>query len=191
MTLADVAASGLYALVATAAGFAGHDARRYSMPAWHIRGWGVAVVLFVVLIAVRSLDVEEHIRAGLRTMLAMEGEYRQRSEIQMPLIAVALLGVLVAVLLAMRKWAKWPKARPDRQLFVAYAGMLGFIPLFTLRLISLHAMDALLYKGPLRLNWLLDGGFSLLVGGAAYFYVAELRRGARAGRDGGGKRRRR
>jgi len=42
--------------------------------------------------------------------------------------------------------------------------------LLALRLISLHAIDAMLYAGPVRLNWIIDIGASLLVMGSAIAY---------------------
>lgn len=183
MTLADVAGMVLYGLIALAAGFAGQSARRFGLSHRHVRCWGAAVVLFMALIVLRLVDVEDHVRDLLRGLLTYEGEYGHRRAVQRPLVVAVLLAVMAMALLAMWKWAKWPSRRLDRLVFVAQAGMLGFIPLFALRIISFHAMDVLLYKGPIRLNWLLDGGFSLLVGGAAVLYTTELRRHAGAARE--------
>jgi hypothetical protein len=43
-----------------------------------------------------------------------------------------------------------------------------------LRVISLHAIDALLY-GPIKLNWVIDLGTSLIVLSAAAYYTRYTR----------------
>ena len=48
------------------------------------------------------------------------------------------------------------------------------LAIIALRMISLHAMDRLLY-GPLKLNWVGDLGASALVLGAAIYYVLLLK----------------
>ena len=44
------------------------------------------------------------------------------------------------------------------------------IGLVALRLVSFHATDALLYA-PLRLNWVLDIGLTLIVAGSAWAFI--------------------
>ena len=55
--------------------------------------------------------------------------------------------------------------------------MLAFLPLYALRLVSLHDVDKVLYSGGiLRPNWLLDIGLSLTVAGAAFAYRRAYRK---------------
>jgi hypothetical protein len=50
----------------------------------------------------------------------------------------------------------------------------GMIVLATLRMISLHSVDAMLY-GPLKINWIMDMGLSVAVLGCALRYLTAVR----------------
>ncbi|MCX7863577.1 MAG: hypothetical protein N2423_00850 [Novosphingobium sp.] len=57
----------------------------------------------------------------------------------------------------------------------ALLGISVMLGVMMLRLISFHATDALLYRGPIRLNWILDIGATALTGWAAIRYANALR----------------
>ena len=126
---------------------------------------------FVILAAIRLFGIEEGVRSALRQVLREGGTWSQRVDLQFPLVAVILALILAAVLLAMRQAERTGRSRGRRLLLVANTALSGFAILFALRIVSLHAVDQLLYRGPLPLNWLLDGLLTLAVAGAAFLYV--------------------
>ena len=166
----NIIAVGLYLLVALAGVVALLTAMRYRQAGWHIRMWLFAAALFVALAALRGLGIEDFWQGELRSMLRAEGTYQDRREFQRPLaaIVVAFAGI-VAFLWAYRGFRN-VRGRRNVAVMVAGASAFAMIALVALRLISLHPVDALLY-GPLKLNWIIDMGSSLVVLGAAGYYT--------------------
>ena len=127
------------------------------------RQWLVAALVFALLIALRLLDGEQRLRAIFREIVRNTGGYDQRWALQLPLaVAVAGLGVFLVLRFA-RRWQAAPRGSRRRLVLLAEAGLWGLVPLYLLRLVSLHAVDAVLYAGPLRLNWIIEGILCLMV----------------------------
>jgi hypothetical protein len=80
---------------------------------------------------------------------------------------MAILLVLLAFALLVRTWVRSRGEWRRQALGIAQLASFAMLGLIALRMISLHAVDSLLYGG-LRLNWWLDIGLSLLVGAAAW-----------------------
>ena len=89
-------ASGLYALVVLACVVGTTTAIGKRQPGWHRNVWIVLAVLFVALILMRGLGIEDWLRAALREGLRSEGEYEGRRDLQSLIVAgvLALVGVI-------------------------------------------------------------------------------------------------
>lgn len=140
--------------------------------------WLSACGLFIALIAVRLLGGEDIARDFLRGIATGEGFYSTRTAGQ--LAALIVLGGLLAL-----GWNKirgdWLKKRGSKSAIfirIALVGMFGFALLYGLRIISLHALDRLLYAGPVRLNWVLEAAFTLIIAGPAVQYLRHCRKTA-------------
>jgi hypothetical protein len=166
----SLAAATIYALPVIAAGLAARSTRPQKAFAWHGRIWHFLAILFVVLIALRILNAEEMLRDQLRGMLASEGQYGNRRDLQRPIAAGAIVISAPAAFWLIYRIAGASKDRLNLAVLAAFASGLGMIFLVGLRIVSLHPIDALLY-GPRKLNWLFDVGLSLLVTGFALYYL--------------------
>lgn len=173
----SLVASALYLLVAIGAAFAAARSRRSARPPWHVRGWAVLAVFFLVLVAIRTGGIEDLIRDSLREALRANAMYGHRREFQRPLVGGLLVMSFLATFWLIRNLARWVRERASFALILALGGALGMMVLIMLRLISLHAVDALLYGQP-KLNWFGDIGLSCLVGGAALWYARLVRQAA-------------
>ena len=125
------------------------------------RGWWWLALLFSCLIAWRIAGAEDFVREGLREGLRANDLYLDRRAIQWPIaIALGLVGVGLIALMARRILA----AEGRRARLLAFAQMAGaaMMSLILFRLLSLSAIDYLLY-GPAKLNWFLDLGLALAV----------------------------
>lgn len=138
--------------------------------------WLCAAAMFLLFVGMRLTGGEDMLRAALRSVATGEGFYNARA-----LGQIAALIVLAGV-----GWLGWHKIRDDWRkkrgsrtaVFIRWAllGMAGFVVLYALRLISLHFVDRLLYAGPVRLNWVLDGALTVTVAAAALFYFQHCRK---------------
>lgn len=133
-----------------------------------ISSWALCGTLFLILSVMRALNLEEVLRDLLRESLLLAGDYRERRDLQAPLAAAAVVVTLVFAGLAFRAGGD-RRRRSTIAVRAARLASVGMIGLLGLRLISLHAVDRLLYRGP-HLNWLFDIGATLCVGGAAWIY---------------------
>lgn len=175
-----LAISAFYAFVALSALWASRAAHSCRMPRaeqWH---WLAVAAAFVLLIAVRQFGVEELLRDSLRQTLRAEGIYGVRREFQRPLTAIIIVVGAGFGLVAVLRFPGW-SSRTRLAVWCARWATLGYIPLYCLRIVSLHATDVLLYRGPLRLNWLIDGGLAAVAGIAALAYALRLRQKAGPG----------
>lgn len=151
-------------------------ARQSAKPTREYFGWIICGFWFVIIALVRALNLEEKTREALRAVISEFGMYRDRTTFQIPLgILVFALGVLL-LLLFWRKFDATRERKGERLLLLAQFASLGFLLLYALRFVSLHAIDALLYSGPLRLNWLLDGAITVTVAFCAILYIRLCRR---------------
>ncbi|APE27343.1 hypothetical protein [Aurantiacibacter gangjinensis] len=102
------------------------------------------------------IDGEDRIRDALRAWAYAADIYQGREGLQTVFV---LLFVVTAVLALAMVWRLWRRKRhsPDQALpCLANCALLGFAPLYALRIVSLHVTDMLLYTGPIRLNWVID-----------------------------------
>jgi cell division protein FtsW (lipid II flippase) len=137
--------------------------------------WLACAAVFAGLIAMRLINAEERLRGSAREWVRQSGNYAQRGELQLPLaLLIGVIGVAVAAQFV-RQWRRERPFSRARLVLAARFALLGLVPLFGLRLVSLHAVDQVLYHGPLRLNWLAEGAICLAVGGCAAFYARRKR----------------
>jgi hypothetical protein len=137
--------------------------------------WLAGAAIFAGLAALRVGNLEDRLRDGVRGWAQVSGSYAERAEWQLPVVLAAVLAGLAILLLFTRLH---PKMRPgSRARLVLYSrfALLALVPLYGLRLVSLHQVDRVLYEGPLRINWLLEGAVWLTVGVCATFYAMRKR----------------
>lgn len=159
----SIIAAGFYVMVAVSCGRAGTMALQYR------RSWIILGAVFVLLAASRMLSVEDILREGLRDMLRADELYEARRAIQWP-IAIVVLSVLAMVAVWRARTFAATRSRRGRTVRLAQFATYGMVGLIVLRMISLGPIDHFL-NGPLKLNWILDMGFSLAVLLASTRYV--------------------
>ena len=168
----DIAGCVVYAGTAAACLAAARAAGPFGRPRSEARFWTLAAAMFLALVVWRGLSFEDVVRESLRHLLRAQDEYANRREIQAPL---AMLGLAAMVALLVATARSWPgavrRSRHRRAVAWARAGLVAMAGLVALRLVSLHAIDGLLYGGSFHLNWLLDLGASACVGLAALAYL--------------------
>lgn len=170
----SLAAASVYALVLLTCIWATVTSSRTRQPAAHWRGWLFLAVLFGVLMVLRLVAAEEWVRATVRASLRASGEYGERRSVQAPLVAAILMMFgLGALGLFYRATRNLQGRRNVARLVASTAGSV-MIALLVVRIASLHILDQMLY-GPLKLNWVLDIGASLVVILAAIQYVRIVR----------------
>jgi len=172
----SLSAAALYAGVVIVCLLAMAAARPGAAPRWNRFAWAALAFLFAVLVLLRVFGIEEGARDVLREAMRAGGRYEDRREIQNIAAAIAFGGVAIAVTaLAYRhRRAMWLRGRRNRAVSIALLASAALLFLMVLRLISFHAIDALLY-GPIKLNWFVDIGASLTVAAAAVYYVHRMR----------------
>lgn len=150
-------------------------------PYWHGPIWLIIAASFVALAISRQFGIEEALRIWLRSGLQADGVYQQRREYQSILasiiIVITSLGAMGGFALLV-KGGMLRRSGPSRIVVIAILAACTMVMLVILRLVSLHMLDVLLFRGP-RLNWLLDIGSTFVVGGASVRYVQVLARKAR------------
>lgn len=173
-SLLSLSAAVVYLVIVAACLFAARTAFRFRQPPAHWKIWVAIALVFALLAGLRAMGAEEALRDALRDTLRSGGLYAQRRDIQLPIAVIAVLsgtalGALVLGLLSRRL-----RGMREFTLFGATAAVMGMALLMTLRIISLHQIDVLLY-GPLKLNWVGDIGISLTVLAMAALYVRRVR----------------
>lgn len=171
----SLAASGLYGCVLVVCLAAAITARGSRQLPGHVWTWVLLALFFAALIPLRMLEVEEAVRDSLRAAMRAEGSYRERRDIQGPIVAAIILLSGAGALALLYRTARNVRGRRNFARVAALVAALAMLFLMTLRMVSLHAVDALLY-GPVKLNWVIDLGASLTVLGAAGFYTRLVRR---------------
>jgi hypothetical protein len=174
-SILSLTAAGLYAVVLCVCVVAAITARRYRQPFGHIRTWALIALFFGALALMRIENTEELLRDMLRAEFREDGDYDGRRALQLPLV-VALMAMFAGLFL-WGLWRQWRAAYGKRNmaLFVALAAVGAMMFLISLRIVSLHQTDHVLY-GPPKLNWILDIGSSLTVLATAVFYTRRVTR---------------
>lgn len=172
----------LYALVAFACALGWFHAKKSHQRDWHRLAWAAITFVFLALIASRVIGLESLIRTALREHLRAQGLFDSRRDLQGWVIAVAISVIAAAGMIAFYWTATRTKGRRNIAVMIAIGACFAMLGIVAMRMISLHAMDQLLY-GPLKLNWVGDIGASLAVLVAATFY-AMLVQGKIGGRNG-------
>lgn len=162
-----------YLVIAAVATLASWQATAQRQVEWHRWGWAMVSGLFLAFALMRIFEIEDLLRSELRRTLRFMNFYESRHGLQKPIvvivyaIAVGLLGIIYFLIGNVR-------GRLDIASLAAI-GCTGFMMiLITVRIVSLHSIDELLY-GPFKLNWLADVGFSLSVLASAICYVMAVR----------------
>lgn len=176
MNLIGLAVYCAVALIALAAMWSASSNQRPSVEARH---WRNLALFFGLLMLVRIAGLEEALRGYLREAIIRAGHYSERGEYQIVLALVVLAAVAVAVVVALRLWACRQRGTRHAALLASSLAMLGYGPLYALRILSFHATDRLLYGSPVHLNWLLDAGLSLVAGTSAVICLHRDRRSRR------------
>lgn len=164
--LGSVAYLGAMAAAAAAA-WSGHQ---HSRPHLEIRHWVIMAGFLLILAAMRYWQVEEVLRQDLRKILISDGLYQGRRAFQSVLAVLCLVSGVIAAIFFVQRLLGTRRGLLLRLVWWSRLAMLGMAGLIALRLISLHAIDALLYGG-FRLNWVLDLGMTGVMGGAALIYA--------------------
>lgn len=174
LSVLSLVAAVFYAVVMLACLAAVNTASKYRQPDWNRRAWMALALLFVVLIFLRGLGVEEWARDALRDLMRGSGNYDGRRALQSKVAA----GVIVAVSALGAWWAlrvaRNLRGRRNYITIAACTSGAAMVFLIVLRMISLHIIDRALY-GPLKLNWVVDIGSSAAVLGCAIAYIALVR----------------
>lgn len=147
----------------------------------HYRGKRVAFTflagagLFLLLAIMRYFGVDEYLRDVAREYLRQTGLYAARRELQAPFFIAAAMCVAGCGGLA---WWLWPSRNAPvsyRLVRTLQIAMLGYVPLYFLRLVSLHAVDRLMHAGPLPVSWLAEGILVLLATSATVLFIRRTR----------------
>ncbi|MEE4207785.1 MAG: hypothetical protein V2I43_00780 [Parvularcula sp.] len=179
-SILSLMAAGLYLLVAGCAASAWHAARSNRQHAWHETVWALIATLFLALAASRFLGFEDIVRQGLRNWLRATDGAAGRRVWQSYLIAAVVAAASALGFYGIYAMRRRFVGRRNIAAGLAIVGGGAMLALVGLRLISLHAMDALLF-GPAKLNWFIDIGATVLVLGTAIFY--RLRAAGPTGRN--------
>lgn len=174
LSILSVAAAAVYAVVAVTCVIGTGTAVTNRQPIWHRNAWVALALLFIVLLCMRGLGIEEWARGILREGLRSDGAYAERRGVQGMVVAAVLASVGAAGGWWFYRASQRLRGRRNVAVMVALASGAAMIFLVLLRLISLHAVDSLLY-GPLKLNWVGDIGSCLIVVFAAIYYVKLVR----------------
>ncbi|MEP0189041.1 MAG: hypothetical protein ABJ311_10245 [Erythrobacter sp.] len=173
-TMLSFAAAALYAVVVLACMVAALSARGEQQLPVHARVWAVLAAFFVILVVLRIFNIEELLRAELRSASRESEVYGEREGLQLPItIGVVVIFGFAAFAWVFRSLRKM-QGRRSVALVSAEVGALAMLILIVLRMVSFNVLDKILY-GPLKLNWVVDLGAALLVGGGAVVYTLIVR----------------
>lgn len=172
-SLFSLAAAGFYLVVIVSAILASLASSRRREPSWHLFVWLAVAAVFLGLAIVRVFAFEEIARSFLRGLLQAEGAYEKRRAVQEPIFAVVF--AIASALLAGFVYFVANRVRGAGNVLTTIAGGCagGMVFLLMLRILSLHAVEELLY-GPLKLNWVSDIGMSLVAMGCAVRYLSAV-----------------
>jgi hypothetical protein len=141
------------------------------------RVWALLGLLFLLIAAGRVTGFEDHIRQVLRGALTADGVYAERRDVQAPVVAALIALLALGVWLAFARVSHMRHSPAGHALIWGQIAGIGLAGLIAIRIVSLHFVDKILFKGPLHLNWVLDIGATATVLAAALLYRAFARRG--------------
>lgn len=136
---------------------------------WHVASWMLLAGLFAGLAIMRAFAIEELVRDDLRFLLRAEGAYEDRHALQGMIFAALFVSAAAIGGFWFFRVTRTIQGRRNIASTLANAGGAVLLFLVTLRIVSLHSVDQLLY-GPLKLNWVIDLGASTLVLGCGIYY---------------------
>lgn len=134
-----------------------HRGVRPKAAAFH---WWAVALLFAGLAAWRFAEGEALAQGFARGLALDAGSYASRREWQVPLVGLAALaGAAYTV------WA-FIGPRADTNVHWSRLAAIGLLVYSAVRMVSLHAVDAILYTsiGPFHLNHFIDLGLTAMVG---------------------------
>lgn len=167
-------AAGLYAFVAVSCAAAAATAVSRRQRHWHIYAWTALSALFCGLMISRIAGFEELARSMLREELRGGGAYEGRRDFQTRIVAMLLSVGAIGALIWFYRAGRALHGRRNMATIAALGAGAGMLLLIALRLISLHAIDKILF-GPLKINWFADLGISVLIMTAGAFYFRHVR----------------
>lgn len=173
-TLLSLAATAFYGIAVLGCGTACMTARANRQQRWHTHVWLAIAVVFIALILSRLFVVEDILRSDLRSWLRAEGLAADRRTWQGYVIAVVLMTSTLGGFYGLYAFSRKLAGKRNMAIMIAAASAIAMLILVGLRVISLHAMDQLLF-GPLKLNWFGDLGATVLVTGSAIYYTRRVR----------------
>ena len=168
LTLVSFVGVLLYSAAAACCLFAAHNARNAGARAVRIANWLMIAGFFVGLMALRGLLIEDWIEQTVRQLIRDTGGYNERRRYQAAMALIMAGLALVIALVGYRSLARL-RNRSDTILFIANAACAAMVGLIAFRMLSLHAIDRILYD--FRVNWLIDIGATFLVGACAVVFA--------------------
>lgn len=166
------------ALLAFRTMLASRDAQAsIGLPRWQARVWLAASGLFFVCAISRQFGLEEAFRVSLRGELRSDQLYEIRRDYQSVFASAIILtatAISTAVIAALVRSGLMRRRGLSRTTILAVIACAAMLLLILVRLVSLHLLDSLLYRGP-RLNWFVDIGTTLAVIGLARHYHVSLK----------------
>lgn len=171
MTAINLAGIAVYFLVVALCAAAAWAASGPRHRGRHVAAWLGCALAFSLLTLVRLFTIDDHIELALKLFAKATGVHDDRAMLQVPLVGLAILGAAVLTLFAAKVLHSHHPDRRDRLIAVALFSTVAFAPLYALRLISWHDLDAILYSGGIHLNWLFELALCSLVAGSATLYI--------------------
>ncbi len=137
--------------------------------------WLVAALGMLGLSAIRFLALEDVLRGELRLAMASMDIHETRSAFQIPAVAIVCALGLALIWFALRRLRTKRASKLEISVVVGKLALIGLIVLLSLRIVSFHAVDTILFTrflGPIRLNWILDIGLATALASAALGFAS-------------------
>jgi hypothetical protein len=126
------------------------------------RRWWLLIALAFAGYAVFGLSGAEYkLQAAMRGALMQDGDYSWRRDLQIPITIAAILLIAGAGAVVIWRLQHVPRQYRYAPHGIAALAVMALSGVTILRLISLHAIDKLLF-GPLKINWVIEFGAACL-----------------------------
>lgn len=164
LSILSLLAAGFYLLVSLACLAAARSQARQARSKRMAAEWALVAVFFLLLAVSRVFLIEDSAELLLREFLHRSQGYENRRPVQMMLtVAIVIIGFMTILLFGNSLSRIIRQQDQDRMLLkLVYLACFVMVLLIGARVVSLHAMDAVLY-GPLKINYFVDIGSSLAV----------------------------